>query len=230
MSISGTSNSWEDLRMKARKLEREVDLKLSALDKVKRTPDIIAPADSQEAVPLLREFATVDGDISTVETFLRELADIHDQMAKCEGGAERMAMQHTLQRHREVLHSYRSDIRDVKKAVSMARERAELLSGVRVDSDASRADILLRERAALHSSDKGLDTVLGQATAAFSALTNQRMTLLGTGTNLVTMAQRLPLVGGLINRIGRRRARDNIILAVIIGVCLALLIVFLMRK
>lgn len=143
LSLSSSAPpGWDEYRMQARRIERDVDAKLATL------------VDSGAQEQTLEE----------IEQLLRKLADTHDAMSRCAAaaGPGSGALLLTLQRHRELLHSYRNDVRAAKAAATTKREREELLGSVRVDID-SRSDALLRERQAIHGSERAAETVLKYA-------------------------------------------------------------------
>jgi Golgi SNAP receptor complex protein 1 len=140
-SATSLSATWDDLRLQARRIERDVDAKLATL------MDATQP----------------EQKIIEIESGFRRLAELHDAMHRCasQSPTNNAGLLLTLQRHRELLNSYQSDLRMAKTTITSAREREELLGGVRVEVDGTRSDLLLRERASLHNSERIAETVLG---------------------------------------------------------------------
>jgi Golgi SNAP receptor complex protein 1 len=89
-------------------------------------------------------------------------------------------------------------------------------------------DTLLRERNAIHSSDRAINDVLGQAEAARSNLNAQRAIFNSVGTRLGLLSDVAPKINSLIGTIGRRKSRDKMILGVVVGCCMSLLLLYSM--
>lgn len=133
--------SWDDMRMEARKIEREVDAKLATL------LDSTSPEKS----------------IIEIESALRKLSEIHESMSKylSQSGVNNAGLLLTLQRHRELLSSYRNDVKAAKSALTTAKQREELLGSSHSDVEGTRSELLMRERSSIHSSERAAETVLG---------------------------------------------------------------------
>ena len=113
----------------------------------------------------------------------------------------------------------------------MADERQQLLPSVREDivehRSASRAtDALLRERNAVHATDRALDGLLEHAAETKAALSLQRGIFGGVGSKLQQLSAVAPQINALLGRISRKRSRDKTILGVVMGCCLSLLVLY----
>ena len=92
-------------------------------------------------------------------------------------------------------------------------------------------DALLRERGSLSTANRTIDEILEQAAAARDTLARQRGGIMGAANRLGTLATHLPGVGQLMDAINRRRARNDQVLALVVGVCLCFALwYFVLRK
>jgi Golgi SNAP receptor complex protein 1 len=134
-------------------------------------------------------------------------------------------------RHREILHDFLEEFSKTKANLRMADERQQLLTSVREDivehRSASRAtDALLRERNAVHATDRALDGLLEHAAETKAALSLQRGIFGGVGSKLQQLSAVAPQINALLGRISRKRSRDKTILGVVMGCCLSLLVLY----
>ena len=75
-----------------------------------------------------------------------------------------------------------------------------------------------------------IDQQIGVASAIRNALANQQTTLkLAKNRVLVSIGQRLPIIGSLVQKINLRKKRDTIILGSLIGFSVCVLIFFTFR-
>ena len=211
-------SSSTSARTHARRLESEIDSKLVQLSRIDGTGAAVTHG------PLLQE----------IERLLGHLSEANDAMSReavdAPGGSA--TAMHKLQRHREILHDLQQEYSKSKSALKTANERSQLLSSVHDDirehrSNASRAsDALLRERNAISASCRDAENVLGHAAATRDALSSQRG---GFGTmsgKLRQLASLAPQIDHLLSAINRRQKRDKIILAIVVGGCVALLLIY----
>lgn len=148
---------------------------------------------------------------------------------------------HTVARHRAVLRDSQAEFRRLSGTLSAARERADLFAGFGggnggpgggggASAPPNAATSLLRERSALSSAHAALDALLGTASAAGTALFDQRGRLGGAAGRLAAVGDRFPVVGGLLTAIGRRKERDTIIVSAVAGGCAFFTFLYWLRK
>jgi Golgi SNAP receptor complex protein 1 len=85
---------------------------------------------------------------------------------------------------------------------------------------------MLDERARIDRSHGIADTVLAQAYAVNENFGIQRETLASVNRRIVGAASQVPGINSLIQRIGAKKRRDGIVLAVFIAFCLIMLLYF----
>ena len=201
-------------RRAARRLENELDSKLVLFGAS------CAPSGGTTFEILRRE----------IEHALQELEQVNDRMSRDAAGTSggTATHMHMLQRHREILHDFQQEFNKLRSARRAASEREELLSSVRQDirEHRSATDMLLRERSAIHGSDRAADEALGTASATCDALASQRSGMGGVGGKLRQLASVSPQINSLIGMIGRRKRRDKVVLGCVIGVCSAILVIY----
>ncbi|PSN50901.1 Golgi SNAP receptor complex member 1 [Blattella germanica] len=226
MATSVGANGWEDLRKQARQLENEIDLKLVSFSKLGTGHGGIAyKAESADTVPLL----------SGEHMFETMALEIEQLLAKAAPPSS--ALQHTLQRHREILQDYTQEFRKTQSNYRARREREDLLNTVRKDIDNyksssglnRRMDLYLKENEHIRSSDRLLDEQINIAVDTRDHLVSQRLTFKRLQTKINDISNRFPVVNSLLQRINLRKRRDSIILGLVIGVCTILLLMYAFR-
>ncbi|KAK4981301.1 protein transport protein gos1 [Elasticomyces elasticus] len=138
-----------------------------------------------------------------------------------------------LSRHREILSQHTAELSRLTSSISLARDRANLLSSVRSDIDAYRtrsanphsnpeameADYMLDERRRVDNSNSMADSVLAQAYAVNENFGLQRESLANIQRRIVGAASQVPGINGLIHRISAKKRRDGIILGSFMAFC-----------
>lgn len=143
-----------------------------------------------------------------------------------------------LQRYREILDYYANDFQKSQTVLQRKRETTELLStraggkpntGTKNGADWGnpQMDQLLRERNAIHSSLRGVDSILSQAMETKDGLRAQRHSLTGANTGLAGLANNLPSISRVVDAIQRIKTRDNIIIGLLTACCLCFTIWYL---
>ncbi|KAF3322423.1 Golgi SNAP receptor complex member 1-2-like isoform X1 [Carex littledalei] len=199
-----TTSNWEYLRRSARKLEGDLDVRLSSYAKL-----------SVFVFSLLSETGFSDKKGSTndmqwktlemeIEILLVKLTEVNEDMSQWASatvvGATTAVMQR-LTRHREILHELTQEFKRTKKNLLSVKEHAELLTSVRNDIHEHKSPSkiksernLLRERAAIHGGLTQIDEVIDQAEATRSALTAQRSAFGEIQGKLKLLKDKFPLI------------------------------------
>ncbi|KAI8614074.1 hypothetical protein BC830DRAFT_1129083 [Chytriomyces sp. MP71] len=141
------------------------------------------------------------------------------------------SMMHVLQRHREILYDYSKEFHRTKANIASARSHAELLSGGMGGGGGSSSsagmgihDMMLNERGKIDGAHGIADTVLEQAQATREQLDSQGRMLSKSRGRLGGVLQRFPAINSLVNKIGGKKKRDQMIVAGVLGVCAFVLI------
>ncbi|KAL7125880.1 hypothetical protein ABFS83_14G146100 [Erythranthe nasuta] len=229
-------SGWEELRKEARKIEGDLDVKLSSYAKLGARFNQGGHVDSgSPTLGSSRSWKSMDMEI---EALLEKLLDINDSMSRCAASAApTTSVTQKLARHRDILHEFTQEFRRIKGNINSMKEHAELLSSVRDDISEYKASgsvsprmQLLRERAAIHGSISHIDDVISQAQATRAALGSQR-TLFGDVQGKVKiLGDKFPVIRGLIGSIRRKKSRDTLILSAVIAACTLFLIIYWLSK
>ncbi|KAJ9583046.1 hypothetical protein L9F63_022611 [Diploptera punctata] len=238
MATALGANSWEDLRKQARQLENEIDLKLVSFSKLGTGHGGIGyKAESADTVPLLsgeHMFETMALEIEQLLSKLSMLNERLGEVSSSQAAPPSSALQHTLQRHREILQDYTQEFRKTQENYRARREREDLLNTVRKDIDNfktssglnRRMDLYLKENEHIRSSDRLLDEQINIAVETREHLMSQRLTFKRLQTKINDISNRFPVVNSLIQRINFRKRRDSIILGLVISACTVLLLLY----
>nr|XP_028961466.1 Golgi SNAP receptor complex member 1-2 [Malus domestica] len=226
-------SGWEELRREARKIEGDLDVKLSSYAKLGARFTQGGYVDSgSPPVSSSRSWKSMEMEI---ESLLEKLLDINDSMSRCAASATpATSVTQKLARHRDILHEFTQRI---KGNINSLREHAELLTSVRDDISEYKASgsmsprmQILRERAAIHGSVSHIDEVISQAQTTRAVLGSQRALFGDVQGKVKNLSDKFPIIRGLLGSIRRRRSRDTLILSAVIAACTLFLIIYWLSK
>ncbi|KMZ76435.1 Golgi SNAP receptor complex member 1-2 [Zostera marina] len=240
-SLELQESGWEELRKEARKIERDLDVKLSSYAKLGSRFNSTSSSSSgytdnnSQTVGSARSWKSVEMEI---ESLLEKLLDINDSMSRCAASASPTAsVSQKLARHRDILHEFTQEFRRTKGNLNSMREHSELLSSVRDDISEYKASGsmsprvgLLRERAAIHGSISQIDEVISQAQSTRAVLGSQRSLFGDVQGKVKQLSDKFPVVRGLLGAINRKKSRDTLILSAVIAACTLFLIIYWLSK
>lgn len=229
-------SGWEELRKEARKIEGDLDVKLSSYAKLGARFTQGGYVDTGS--PTLGSSRSWKSMEMEIQSLLEKLVDINDSMGRCAASAApTTSVTQKLARHRDILHEFTQEFRRIKGNMNTMREHAELLSSVRDDISEYKASgsmspkmQLLRERAAIHGSISHIDEVISQAQATRSVLGSQRALFGDVGGKVKLLSEKFPVIRGLLGSIRRKRSRDTVILSAVIAACTLFLIIYWLSK
>ncbi|KAK9120646.1 hypothetical protein Syun_018263 [Stephania yunnanensis] len=227
---------WEELRKEARKIEGDLDVKLSSYAKLGARYTQGGYVDpGSPTVGSSRSWKSMEMEI---QSLLEKLQDTNDAMSRCAASAApTTSISQKLARHRDILHEFIQEFKRIKGNMTSMREHAELLSSVRDDISEYKASgsmsprmHLLRERASIHGSIVQIDDVISQAQATRSVLGSQRTLFTDVQGKLKQLSDKFPIIRGLLGAIKRKKSKDTIILAAVIAACTLFLIIYRLSK
>ncbi|KAI3731972.1 hypothetical protein L1987_63166 [Smallanthus sonchifolius] len=227
-------SGWEELRKEARKIEGDLDVKLSSYAKLgaRVTQGGFGDADTSN-MGSNRSWKSMEMEI---QSLLEKLLDVNDSMSRCAASAaSTTSVTQKLARHRDILHEFSQEFRRIKGNITSMTEHAELLSSVRDDISDYKASgsprmQILRERAAIHGSIAHMDDVITQAQTTRAALGSQRAMFGDVQGKVKQLSDKFPIVRGLIGSIRRKKSRDTLILSAVIAACTLFLILYWLSK
>ncbi|AEC10524.1 unnamed protein product [Arabidopsis thaliana] len=235
-SLDLQESGWEELRREARKIEGDLDVKLSSYAKLGARFTQGGYVDTgSPTVGSGRSWKSMEMEI---QSLLEKLLDINDSMSRCAASAApTTSVTQKLARHRDILHEYTQEFRRIKGNINSLREHAELLSSVRDDISEYKASgsmspgvQVLRERASIHGSISHIDDVIGQAQATRAVLGSQRSLFSDVQGKVKNLGDKFPVIRGLLGSIKRKRSRDTLILSAVIAACTLFLIIYWLSK
>ncbi|KAK3155912.1 hypothetical protein QOZ80_2AG0100330 [Eleusine coracana subsp. coracana] len=234
-SLELQESGWEELRREARKLEGDLDVKLSSYARLAARSSSSA---SGAASPSADRSSWKSMEFE-IQSLLGKLQDVNDAMSRCASStAAATSVSQKLARHRDILHEFTQvEFRRTRGNLSSMREHADLLSSVREDITESKATggmsprvHLLRERASIHGSINQIDEVIGQAQSTRVALANQRALFGDVQGKVKQLGEKFPVIRGLLGAIKRKKSKDTIILTAVITACTIFLIIYWLSK
>ncbi|CAL9173152.1 unnamed protein product [Musa hybrid cultivar] len=237
-SLHLQESGWEELRKEARKIEGDLDVKLSSYAKLASRFTHSSSGYGDNGSPTIGSSRSWKSMEMEIQSLLEKLLDINDAMSRCAAStAPTTSINQKLARHRDILHEFTQEFRRTKGNLNSIREHAELLYSVRDDISESMASgsmsprvNLLRERAAIHGNISHIDEVIGQAQATRSALGSQRVLFGDVQGKVKQLGDRFPKIRGLIGAIRRKRSKDTLILSAVIAACTLFLVIYWLSK
>lgn len=229
---------WEDLRREARKLEGDLDMKLSSYAKLGGMLVHGGYMESGSASDVLGGDGSWKSMEMEIESLLEKLLDVNDSMSRCAAAAAPTAsVTQKLARHRDILHEFTQEFKRTRGNINSLREHAELLTSVRNDiseykasGSSSPGPSLLRERAAIHGNISQIEEVIIQAQSTRGALSTQRSMFMEIQGKAKHLSDRFPVIRSVLGAIRRKRSRDTIILSAVIGACTLFLLIYWLSK
>lgn len=219
-------SGWASLRQQLRSLESQTDSHFHTLSQFTSTPNLAPePSDEERSTE-----SSILALLTQRETLISQLSRLLDSESAVSTSALK---QNNLSRHREVLAEHRAELKRIKAQIAEVRDRQHLLSNVRADIAAGRstedaeAEYMLQERTRLDRSHGVIDGIISQAYSINENFSVQRDTLASINRRITLAASQLPGVNELMGRIGSKRRRDGIILAVFIAVCFIVFFLFM---
>ncbi|CAA0813578.1 Golgi SNAP receptor complex member 1-2 [Striga hermonthica] len=229
-------SGWEELRKEARKIEGDLDVKLSSYAKLGGRFTQGGHVDASS--PTLGSSRSWKSMEMEIESLLEKLLDVNDSLSRCAASASATtSVTQKLARHRDILHEFTQEFKRIKGNINSMREHAELLSSVRDDISEYKASgsvsprvQVLRERAAIHGSISHVDEVINQAQATRAALGSQRAMFGDVQGKVKLLGDKFPVIRGILGSIRRKKSRDTLILSAVIAACTLFLIIYWLSK
>ncbi|KAF2401098.1 vesicle transport v-SNARE protein superfamily [Trichodelitschia bisporula] len=225
--MASTTGGWPQLRQQARSLETQTENLFHVYSQY-ASSTTLPPNPSEEQLRLETQLTSL---LDRRDTVVSQLTRLVDSEAALTASALK---QNNLSRHREILSQHRVEFDRLKSTIADARKKANLLHSVRSDIESYRmanpaqeeADYMLDERTRIERSHGMADNVLSQAYAVNENFNLQRESLASINRRITQAANQVPGLNSLITRIGSKRRRDGIILAVFIAFCFLMLLYF----
>ncbi|KAE8697529.1 Golgi SNAP receptor complex member 1-2 [Hibiscus syriacus] len=202
-SLDLQESGWEELRKEARKIEGDLDVKLSSYAKLgaRFTPGYV-----DTGSPPVGSGISWKSMENEIQSLLEKLLEINDAMSRCAASsAPTTSVTQKLARHRDILHEFTQEFRRIKGNINSMKEHAELLTSVRDDISESKASgsmsprmQLLRERAAIHGSIAHIDDVINQAQTTRAVLGSQRALFGDVQGKVKVLSDKFPVIRGVL--------------------------------
>ncbi|URE24889.1 hypothetical protein MUK42_25570 [Musa troglodytarum] len=204
-SPPGVRADWDELRREARRIEGDLDVRLSSYAKLGvGYSDPKSPASDSHWKSMEME----------IETLLARLTDVNEAMSRCAAAAvPTTSVAQKLTRHRDILHEFAQEFKRTRGNIMSMREHAELLTSVRNDIN-----------------EYKIDEVTSQAEAIKGVLSAQRSTFGEIQGKVKQLSDRFPVIRNLLGMIKRKKSKDTIILSAVIAGCTLFLIIYSISK
>ncbi|GAB6030341.1 Golgi SNAP receptor complex member 1, variant 2 [Chamberlinius hualienensis] len=198
--MASPGNGWDELSKLVRKLEVEVDFKLSAFTKIGSSygGSQDNKSENDDSVPLLSAGKTeivFDKMAVEIQQLLDKLSDVNNKMSDyIELQGKVTSLSYNLQRHREILNDYYRDFHKTKSNIQGLLEREDLFRNVNPDRKSSsggltrRSELYLKENEHLRSSERMVDEQINIALETKEHMLNQRATFKSIQGKINTLA------------------------------------------
>lgn len=222
-------SEWDHLHYKAKQLEARLEKKVQSYSTIAQKINANFLCDEEN--PLIEND---DEQVlaSEIERDLAELYDCIQSMRQCNGSSLSNHQEVLIKRYYEIHFDYSTEFKNTSATVQRKRESMELMHSSQSlhkgDQDSSVAK-LLREKVGIAASMKSINDVISQAFETRDSLSNQRGSLLNSAGGLSNLTANVPSFGRLIDGIQKKKSRETMVVAVVIGllVCVAIWWVFL---
>jgi len=226
----GSVLSSEETRKDVKKLEQEIDHKLSTYSNF---TERIEQWTNEEDGPFVGGAAGKDtptplASLDELQSLLEKLTDLNKQMNESNTNVS------ILNHHRSRLDDYYQEFRRLKGSAHQAWERAQLMRGGKkyepLPERSINIDTLIRERGSIHSSSNIANDLLSQAQLTKEQLDMQNRTLLGSNSKLRGVGRQLPSVNQIMGQIRNKKNRNSIVLGTVAGICICFLLWYWIRS
>ncbi|KAJ1404030.1 hypothetical protein B484DRAFT_404929 [Ochromonadaceae sp. CCMP2298] len=211
------SSAWDSLHSKAKSLEARLEKKVQNYSTIAQKINANFLCDEEN--PLIE---SEDEQIvaSEIERDLAELYDCIQHMRSCNGGSLTNHQEVMIKRYYEIHFDYSTEFKNTSATVQRKRESMELMQSSRAHGDGdqdSSMSKLLREKTSISASMKSINDVISQAFETKNSLAGQRASLAGSSGGLSNLTANVPGFGRLIDGIQRKKSRESMVIAVVIG-------------
>ncbi len=178
---------------------------------------------AESGMSSVEDEATLRHDIQRTLTLLQDLVTTQLQPAADKVGSQSATL--LVKRYREILFDLSGDFEKSRQAHQRKQERAKLLAGARTSLDAGSGDDpamdhLLRERNHIGNSMNAAASVINQASEVRAELRNQGVSLQNSQSTMGRIMGNIPGINTVVERIRRKRSKDDMILAGVIASCI----------
>lgn len=214
---------WESLRADARAHDAEIESKLSKLSLLAQE---VAnnPASAPQFEALADELDRLSRKLHAV---VMSMSDIVDGLPR---NSETQSLARHTQRFEDLVGEKNQALRRLRTETQKRRERAELLSKVHTEinvfNESSELRSLSSENESLRHTQRKTREILEQAELSRQRLQTQRAMFMGISEKVVSIVEKVPMIGGILRKIDQKRRRDVLILAAIIAICVLLTLAF----
>ena len=209
------ASSWEEARRRSRKLEKHLEKKIEDLRSLNANL-------SHDSGGYDQESASFPNEMKLVNAIDDAFKDLNQSIVAMEQYAHERSKSQQVNRYRQIIQENNMEYKRIARSLREKRASAELFSDmVNTSRDNSDTAHLLRERKGLESGLRTADMLLDQADSTKKELENQRNTFQGTGQRLLSgVLSTFPVLGTWIEKVKRRKQRDQLVLAAVIAVLL----------
>jgi Golgi SNAP receptor complex protein 1 len=228
-------SAWDILHRRAKTLEARLETRVQRYSSLAQKINASLMCDEENPLTGGSEEQSL---ASEIERDLHELSEcingMRGSVAKDGGALAGSGHQEVLiKRYHEIHFDYSTEFKNTSATVHRKRESMELFQSsknLHMDEQDSSVAKLLRERSSIQASMKSINDVISQAFETKNALLGQRNSLTGSASGLTGLAANVPTFNRLIDGIQRKKTRESIIVAVVIGLLACFLIWWVFLK
>ena len=215
----GKQKMWESLRSDARHQDADVEDKLTKLEVLARAKVLDDAVKSA-----FDETAEAAGEqIKQMQSVVHSMTDVAESMQHT---AESAAIVKHSQRFQDIIADKQNHLQRIKNDLKRRREKEELIhkvhSEITVYNESSEMRSLTKENESLRHTHRKTKELLDEAERDRQRLDAQRNMFLGISDKVVTVAEKVPIIGGILKRIDQKRRRNIVVLAIVVAFCLFL--------
>mmetsp|Transcript_3393 Transcript_3393/g.10306 ORF Transcript_3393/g.10306 Transcript_3393/m.10306 type:complete len:219 (-) Transcript_3393:89-745(-) len=215
--------SWDNLRNDARRLEQELEERLTGFSKVYHTLNGDGGAGTTMAPALIQAKS------DDIESLLGQLSTVVDSMEMHVGSSSSSV--HVFRSHQDILREYKVEYKRTQAKIRSLTEHMDLLRGARArhanGGEVSNEAAMQAERHSVLNATSAADGALSTGWSIQEDLKRQRAMFDSMMSTMDVMRGSMPKIGSLVDSIKRKRKRDVIVLSSVIATGLFITLVWL---
>lgn len=215
MNHSSKYKVWDSCRSEARRLDTDIEQKLSALESIAH-----GLSDSTVLARFERELKDATSSLDRFATVVTSLSELSGQMLDENDPEAQAAARHTA-RFEEIAQDKRVAINRLGQEARKRFERGQLLSRVQTDIAAfdEKSDLrtATQEQDAIRKATLGVESILATQARAGEKLSAQRQMFNRIGDKALQVGDQIPFIRDVLKRIDQKRRREYLLLGLLIG-------------
>lgn len=216
MNQSSKYKVWDSCRSEARRLDTDIEHKLSSLESIAH-----GLSDAATLARFEREVKETSSSLDRFSTVVASLSELSSQMLEENRDADAQnAARHT-SRFEEIVQDKKVALNRLSTEARKRYERGQLMNRVQqeiqVFDEKAELRTASKEQDAIRKATLGVESILATQARAGEKLSAQRQMFNKIGDRALQIGDQIPFIRDVLKRIDQKRRREYLLLAVLIG-------------